>query len=227
MTDLEWLQCADPELMIAFLLKKRNRKMRLAAIASCRLFSDSLLDKRSEQALEVAERFADHRATEAEREAARDNAWAVVVAMGEAYHGAVEAPGPTSEEDESFDDAHDVARAVWYAVSDEPEQAISALPSVRLEVYFSHIATILRDVYAPTTRMAFNPCWLTSTVTDLANIIYEERKFDLMPVLADALEDGGCTDAHILEHCRLANDHYRLGLHWRGCWVLDLLLGRS
>ena len=56
---------------------------------------------------------------------------------------------------------------------------------------------------------------------DIAQAIYDERRFGDMPILADALEEAGCTDAAILEHCR------REGVHVRGCWVLDLLLGRE
>jgi hypothetical protein len=62
---------------------------------------------------------------------------------------------------------------------------------------------------------------LTNTVTTLASAIYTERAFDRLPILADALEDGGCTDAEILNHCRAP------GLHARGCWVVDLLLRRQ
>jgi hypothetical protein len=95
MTDQEWLQCDDPERMIAFRLKKRSRKMRLAAVAACRLFSGLLFDERSEVALEVAERFADGLATDEERKAALEKAGPAVAAMGDAYSAAVEAPGPT------------------------------------------------------------------------------------------------------------------------------------
>jgi hypothetical protein len=185
------------------------------------------LDQRSEDALEVAERFADHRATEEERKAARVTAWAAVEAMGDAYHTGVEAPGPTSEDDETFDYAHSVASAVWHAVSDEPEQAISALPSVRYEVYFDHLADVLRDVFGPVTPASVSSLWLTPRVVASAGVIYNERKFDMMPDLARALEEAGCREPAILEHCRLANDRFLLGQHWRGCWVLDLLLGRS
>ena len=55
----------------------------------------------------------------------------------------------------------------------------------------------------------------------LARTIYEERAFDGMPVLSDALEEAGCNDADILDHCRQA------GPHVRGCWVVDLILGKS
>lgn len=65
------------------------------------------------------------------------------------------------------------------------------------------------------------PNWLTSDVHALAGQIYESREFGAMPILADALEDTGCNDATILEHCRGA------GLHVRGCWVVDLILGKN
>ncbi|HUR53438.1 MAG TPA: hypothetical protein VMZ71_04880 [Gemmataceae bacterium] len=55
----------------------------------------------------------------------------------------------------------------------------------------------------------------------LANGIYEERAFDRLPILADALQDAGCDNDGILTHCR--GD----GAHVRGCWVVDLLLGKS
>ena len=68
------------------------------------------------------------------------------------------------------------------------------------------------------------PAWLEwndRCVMKLAQAIYDERAFDRMPILADALEDAGCDDADILAHCR--GD----GPHVRGCWVVDLLLGNS
>jgi hypothetical protein len=61
--------------------------------------------------------------------------------------------------------------------------------------------------------------WKHGTITALARGIYEDRAFDHMPILADALEEASCQDADILDHCRLANRHVR------GCWVIDMLLG--
>jgi hypothetical protein len=58
-------------------------------------------------------------------------------------------------------------------------------------------------------------------VSALADQIYTERAFDRMPSLADALEVSGCTNAELIEHCRLARQHAR------GCWVVDLLLGKG
>jgi protein phosphatase len=60
--------------------------------------------------------------------------------------------------------------------------------------------------------------WNDGTVAHLARTIHEENVFDGMPVLADALEDAGCTETALLEHCRAG------GPHARGCWVVNLLL---
>ena len=60
----------------------------------------------------------------------------------------------------------------------------------------------------------------TSTVINLAQAIYDDRAFDRMPILADALEDAGCDNADILAHCRQPGEHFR------GCWVVDLVLGK-
>jgi hypothetical protein len=65
------------------------------------------------------------------------------------------------------------------------------------------------------------PSWLTPTVLQLANAIDEERQFDLVPILADALEDAGCTDAQMLDHCRRSDKHVA------GCWAIDLVLRKD
>ena len=61
---------------------------------------------------------------------------------------------------------------------------------------------------------------MTSTVVALARGIYESRDFSAVPILADALQDAGCENADVLEHCRGE------GPHVRGCWVVDLVLGK-
>jgi hypothetical protein len=63
-------------------------------------------------------------------------------------------------------------------------------------------------------------CRFTSTAVALARGIYEDRAFDRMPILADALQDAGCDNEDILDHCRGPEPHVR------GCWVVDLLLGK-
>lgn len=73
----------------------------------------------------------------------------------------------------------------------------------------------------PFRPVALDPHWLTSSVLDLATSIYEDRAFDRMPILGDALMDAGCAEEEVLLHCSGP------GPHVRGCWVVDLLLGKS
>ena len=70
-------------------------------------------------------------------------------------------------------------------------------------------------------RPACPPAWLTTDVLGLARKVYEDRAFDRLPILADALTDAGCNDETILTHCRSK------GPHVRGCWVVDLVLGKE
>jgi hypothetical protein len=84
---------------------------------------------------------------------------------------------------------------------------------------------LLRDIFGnPFRPLTFDRSWLAwnnSTVAKISQAIYEDRAFDRLPVLADALEDAGCHDADILAHCRQSREHV-----W-GCWVVDLLLGKE
>jgi hypothetical protein len=81
---------------------------------------------------------------------------------------------------------------------------------------------LIRDIFGSTTAQpGFHPSWRTEAVFALARGMYESRDFGPMPVLADALEDAGCADPDVLAHCR--GD----GPHVRGCWVVDLVLGKE
>jgi hypothetical protein len=84
---------------------------------------------------------------------------------------------------------------------------------------------LLHDIFGnPFRPVAVDPRWLAwnfGTVPAIARHVYEERAFYDLPILADALEDAGCGDAAILDHCRSR------GPHVRGCWVVDLLLGKT
>ena len=83
-------------------------------------------------------------------------------------------------------------------------------------------ASLLRDVIGnPFHGAAVEIRWQTANVVALARAIYAERAFQRLPILADALEDAGCTDRAILDHCRQPGEHVR------GCWVVDLVLGKS
>ncbi|OWK42944.1 hypothetical protein FRUB_02543 [Fimbriiglobus ruber] len=82
--------------------------------------------------------------------------------------------------------------------------------------------TLLRDIVGnPFRPVIFDFTWLTSTVVALARQMYDGRDFSLMPILADALQDAGCDNEAILNHCRCD------GPHVRGCWVVDACLGHT
>lgn len=83
-------------------------------------------------------------------------------------------------------------------------------------------SNLIREIHGnPFHPVALNSRWLTQAVTTLATAIYDAQAFDRLPVLADALEEAGCDNDDILNHCRSS------GPHVRGCWVVDLLLGKS
>jgi hypothetical protein len=85
------------------------------------------------------------------------------------------------------------------------------------------LSALLCDIFGnPFRSAAFDAAWRTSDVMMLATGIYEDRAFDRMPILADALQDAGCTSEDILDHCRDAH-----AAHVRGCWVVDLVLGKA
>ncbi|MDY3553014.1 hypothetical protein R5W24_002104 [Gemmata sp. JC717] len=80
----------------------------------------------------------------------------------------------------------------------------------------------IRDIFGnPFRPVTFSPAWRTFTVVALASGMYDSRDFTAMPILADALQDAGCDSADILAHCRGE------GPHVRGCWVVDLVLGKE
>lgn len=83
------------------------------------------------------------------------------------------------------------------------------------------LCDLVRDVFGnPFRPVAFDPAWRSDTAVALAKGMYESRDFAAMPILADALQDAGCENAAVLDHCRDAN-------HVRGCWVVDLVLGKT
>jgi hypothetical protein len=88
--------------------------------------------------------------------------------------------------------------------------------------HFDSQAIVVRDIFGnPFRPVTLNPAWRTSNVSALAQSIYDDRAFDRLPILADALEDAGCDNADILNHCRQPGEHVR------GCWVVDLVLEKE
>jgi hypothetical protein len=208
MTEAEWLACEDPQQLLEVVREKASeRKLRLYACGSVRRHQQTFESDRINQVVDVAERFADGMASEQERIAAHREAGHLICP-----------------------DAPDIYCITWYAL-ENPEHLLGDLvgvssyelgrPGSSVQLW-SDMRSVLLDLFGnPFRPITPNPSWLTPTVTSLAQGIYEDRAFDRLPILADALEDAGCTNADILEHCRGP------GPHVRGCWVVDLLLDKS
>jgi len=82
---------------------------------------------------------------------------------------------------------------------------------------------LVREIFGnPFRRVDFLPEWRTDTALTLVRQMYESREFGAMPILADALQDAGCDSDELLNHCRDTN-----ATHVRGCWALDLVLGKT
>jgi hypothetical protein len=84
------------------------------------------------------------------------------------------------------------------------------------------LCSLIRDLFVlPGRNFSGDPGWRSSRVKSVAQTIYEERRFEDLPILADALEEAGCTNAELLDHCRQPGEHVR------GCWVVDLILDKA
>jgi hypothetical protein len=99
-------------------------------------------------------------------------------------------------------------------------------PGVKTEIVWEELPVDWRplfdDIFGDAFRtVTFSPDWRTDTALSLARQMYKSRDFSAMPILADALQDAGCDSEPILSHCRGG------GPHVRGCWVVDLVLGRA
>ncbi len=218
MTEAEWLATTDPTPMLEFLRGKTSgRKLRLLGVAIARESWDRLQDDRSRQAVEVAEGFADGEANASDLEAASD---AACDARDEQWDR-------WPRNDEQLD-LSEIARAtaspsLWDWFNRPHPLANYHRPSVDYPFWRplpAHCG-LIRDIFGnPFRPIALDPSWRTEAVAALAEGIYADKAFERMPVLADALEDAGCSHEDILSHCR--GD----GPHVKGCWVVDLLTGR-
>jgi hypothetical protein len=213
-----------------------DRKARLLLCACVRVgLWDLLEDPRSQAAVEVAERFADGQASWAELNAASTAAAAVTVdsprihspiafsrmrgACCAAWATTWSLPAALSAVARYYFDAE--GRSAWSTMSlrgNEPASQSAPLPSCRVLV-----PRLLAELAGPEPSPAVDPGWLAfngGVLPAFAQAIYDDRRFSDLPILADALEDAGCTDARLLTHCRQPGEHVR------GCWLVDLLLGK-
>jgi hypothetical protein len=215
MSEAQWVAC---ESWVDFLkvlpADASARKLRLFAVACCRRLPG--LAERSTEALDVAERHAEGLA----------DRWALRRAYMKAYGVVVH-----HEDNPGDEQGHNAAQAVAWAVVAE---GIGPREITAYAAYYAGRAVpgvaergaqfrLLADTLLAPPSATVSPAWLAwngGTVGDLARAIEKEQAFDRLPILADALEDAGCADAALLDHCRGP------GPHVRGCWVVDLILGK-
>jgi hypothetical protein len=217
MTEEEWGACDDPLQMLMFLKRKAgDRKLRLLACASCRC-RWSLLPAPAQRLVEAAERLADggltpHQWAKVRRGASRTEKVAdfephllvarrasaeltcqvVLAATQLFYHNLVPAGGYDLAASEAY-------RREWASQ-----------------------AELVREVFGnPFRPPSFDDRWRSGDVLSLARHIYESKDFSAMPILADALQEAGCTSEELLAHLRTG------GPHVRGCWALDVVLGKQ
>jgi hypothetical protein len=200
MTEAEWLACTDLKAMLTLLKgQASDRKLRLFACAWGRR---NYHDERSRRTLEVEERYADGLAR--------------MEALVAAYEAAGEDPV------DAADTAHFDPYLYAYYLSDVCTAADACPAGTATGGVGVLQCGLLRDLIGnPFRPVTFAPTWGTRTVINLAESIYRERAFDRLPILAGALEEAGCTNADFLAHCREPGEHVR------GCWVVDLVLGKS
>jgi hypothetical protein len=228
-TEAEWLTCTDPAPMLRFLRgKASDRKRRLFACACCRRVWGLLAEERTHRVVAIAERFADGRAESRELRAERNSlspelrkgmaggpAIARSLAASVVYHAATQIDFSPSEVSCRTTEA---TAAGVNAAESTPRRSVGEAVAEDKRGQAASLRCIFGN---PFRRVAVDPSWLTSTAVTLARTIYEDRAFDRLPILADALEDASCDNADLLPHCR--GD----GPHTRGCWVVDLVLGNS
>ena len=220
-----WEQSRNIQKMIrAIDPQEYDRKLRLFAVACCRRIWDQINDVSAKRLVELTEQFADDTVGREMLAAA----WS-------------EAPFYPSAES-AVKQAAAVGCASWQASADcfrraayEAEEATADAinepdsPDVRFKKFERRgreraaQLRLLRDIVGnPFRPVAFAPAWRTDTAVLLARQMYDARDFGAMPILADALQDAGCDSDAILNHCRDTAQ-----VHVRGCWAVDLVLGKS
>jgi hypothetical protein len=249
----EWLSSTDPSRMLAYLTAMNSavgvgespypvphtsdRKPRLFACACCRAVWNLLTDPRSRKAVEVAERCADGEVERLEvpwldwRDGTRDvpdwlREWSPCASNPtEAARRCCNNPTLAAAQAALL---RDVVGNPWRPVV--PERAYLTDATARARVSAAAHAAWEGgprgrqgdELYRRAVDgMVFRQTWLTPTVLRIARGVYADRDWVALPVLADALQEAGCEDEQVLGHLRGP------GPHCRGCFVLDLLLGKS
>ena len=230
MTEAEWLPGTDPQKLLECLHgKASDRKLRLLACAFCRRLWGELRD-RGRAAVEVAERFAEGRARDKERRAAwraaREEAGGLSVSRRSRAAGRHVSAGECDAADAA---SYAPCTAAFYAALYTGLNGCGGSAGRRSKRELKAQCELVREVFGnPFRPLALASVWRTANVARLAGAAYEERTLPAgtldnhrLAVLADALEDAGCTEAGLLDHLRGP------GPHVRGCWAVDLLLGKG
>src|SRR5262245_25201821 len=199
MTEAKWLTSTDPAMMFRHLSSMgylNDRKLRLFRVACCRGVWFWLEEEENERALEAHERVADDLPVEIRGIHGKTPVWT-------AWPGSCVGPDWTGW---SF---------AWSAALESVKGAGLKKGAADCDLIRDILGNPFREL--PTIETQWF-AWNGGALWNMAQAIYNERAFDRMPILADALEDAGCDDADILRHCRGPGEHVR------GCWLIDLLL---
>lgn len=221
MTEEEWLACEDPERMYFFATEEaeQTRKSRMLGCACARRLWH-LLDPLYQTAIEVAEKYEDDRASADDLDRVVE---AVTAAMYTDYRGQTDIElarivvEMATHRKAAFPDLDKAASAfAWDAENAENDWDDAREQEVAVQV------TLVHDIFGnPFRPVTFSQEWRTFTTVAMAKQMYESRDFSAMPILADAFQDADCDSTDILDHCR------GVGLHVRGCWVVDMLLEKE
>lgn len=217
MTEKEWLECAIPNNILNFCYGKvSERKLRLFATGCCRNVWNFITEADARQAVEVGEQFADGQATTKQMDSAKKKALAAYKKMAASMRSV--------PDQRRFRLAEQRSIAIGSTVSVCEKNAESAAFRTKLALVEgrarqadkdreeAHQCRLLREIIGnPFRKARMKKPWSTPTVLTLALSIYDERAFDRLPILADALEEAGCDNADILTHCRSE------GPHAKGC----------
>jgi hypothetical protein len=228
MTEGEWLDCADPQKMLTFLREKvSSRKLQLFACACCRRIWNLLSDGRSQPLVEAVEQHVDGLATVFDVSSAcevHESAYSAYDFKAP-WYAAGYASSPTHFAETARAAAQAVACAAWWDSIPEDDPIVRVIESAASHAEAEAQCKIVLDIFGdPFCPVHIDPSWRAwndGTALKLAQSTYDDRAFDRLPILADALEEARCRNAEILAHCR------GTGPHVRGCWVVDLVLGKE
>jgi hypothetical protein len=210
-----------------------ERKWRLFAVACCRRVWPHIPDARSRQAVESAEQFADGLIEERDLQQTYPDALAAFEEICRSRTGEKDLFHPMWRAQFAFRrSAPAVVRWACLAAWTTAAEAVKAAKTAESVANSKDLAAqceLLRELIGnPFRPVSLDPAWQTAAVFALAQAAYDNRILPAgtleplrLAILADALEEAGCTEQAILDHLRGS------GPHVRGCWALDAVLGKN